>query len=589
MIKLFDAANTDFTGNGNVVLDPVECSHSQAAAGKYDLTIRHPLDRTGKWMHIVPEAIIMAPVPEETIETAWSGLDLDVYKTTTAAALRTGPHEPTTITYPAWVSGTTYTAGSSKVSYLNHNYLCTQFDPDSGYVMVPPNNSPWWREIARTSPGDPVLVNLKAGQDLYFVSGPSSGWYVMSTPYGLEGYIKSDYIAYDRHLTPSETQPRTIREQLFRVRTVNVDTKGRMLTATAEHVSYDLLGVIVRNAKVVRRNPATALAWIEQEFMIDYQGTIATNMTADTDGLYSGEIKGKNGVFALLDPDQGVVAKLDAMYRRDNWDLFVMRKVNTDRGLRIRYRKNMLGVSWNIRSDQLVTRVVPVAKAENGDDLYLADPGWVDSTRINDYPVIRMEWIKVPGQVGKDDGTETGTNWTTTTLRAEMERKAQERFDVDKADQIQHEITIDFELLGDTDEYRQLKGLENVLLYDTVVAINEEIGMSVSVEVVNIEYDCIRKKVKALKLSNVSQYGQKNVSGFNVFNNSITGNKLTDDAGDEIVVEAVDIAVPEAVGQAKDYTNSHTKGYVGSYESKFNNYDESIKDWVTKHFRPVDS
>ena len=550
MICVYDIGNENFERNGDAVLMPLECSHLQKAAGQYDLTIKHPLDKTGKWMHLVPEAIIKAPVPEETIETAFSGLDVDVYKTTAAAALRSGPSEPTAITYGSWSAGATYSPGA-KVTYGNRNYQCTYFDESSGYIMVPPPNSPWWTEIARMTSGSPVLVNLKSGADLYYVSGPSDGWYYMSTPYGLEGYIKASQITYDRHLTPEQTQPRKIKEQLFRIKTVNVETKSRTITATAEHVSYDLNGVLIDSVKIVRKNPAMTLAWIEQGFMIDYQGTIATNMSSDSDGLYTGEISGRNGTYALLDPDKGVVATFDAMYRRDNWDVFVMRKVNTDRGFRLRYGKNMQGVSWNIKSDGLITRVVPVAKAEDGSNLYLDPVKWVDSSRINDYPKIRMERIKVNGQVGKDDGTETATNWTVSTLRAEMRRQAEERFTVDKVDRTVHEITIDFEMLGDTEEYKALKSLEEVLLYDTVIAINEEIQMSVSVEVTELEYDCIRKKVKSLKLSNVNEYGGKNVTGFNVFNNTITGDKLTDDAGDEFIDEAVDIAVDES----NDYTD----------------------------------
>ena len=71
MISVFDATNTNFEGNGDAVLLPLSCKHRQVAAGKYDLTLVHPIDPTGKWMHLVPEAIIKAPVPEETIENAF--------------------------------------------------------------------------------------------------------------------------------------------------------------------------------------------------------------------------------------------------------------------------------------------------------------------------------------------------------------------------------------------------------------------------------------------------------------------------------------------------------------------------------------
>ena len=159
MIHLYDPGHANFQNNGDVVLTPISGSHKQVAGGSYDLTLVHPIDPEGKWAHLVPDAIIKAPVPRETIENAFSGMDVDVYRTNQTAALRSGPHEPTTITYGSWSSGTTYSPGA-KVTYNNKNYQCTYFDESSGYIMVPPPNSPWWREIARMTSGDPVLVNL---------------------------------------------------------------------------------------------------------------------------------------------------------------------------------------------------------------------------------------------------------------------------------------------------------------------------------------------------------------------------------------------------------------------------------------------
>ena len=580
MISVYDKGNDNYAANGNAVLQPMECKHTQVAAGSYDLTLKCLIDPEGKWKHIVPEAIIQAPVPEETITTAYSGLDVDLYQTTAAAALREGPSEPTRINYGEWSATGDYSVGSKVTcsGWSHRNWQYNQWDGSSAQTQVPPYNNSWCVAIADYTSGSPVLINLKSGTKLYYVSGPTSGWYKMSTTYGMEGYIKASQVEYVRHLTPEETQPHTITTQLFRIKTVNVDSKSRTITATAEHVSYDMSGVLVEDADIHQKNPAQALAWIESSFMIDYKGTIATDMTSDDDGTYTGEIKGKNAIYALLDPDKGIVASFDARYRRDNWDVFVMRKdENAGAKLELRYGKNMLGVSWNIKTDGLVTRVVPVAKAEDGSDLYLdrtvgqtTGIKWVDSDHINEYDVIYMERLKVSGQVGKDDGTETDTTWTEESLRTEMQTKAEERFSIDKADLIVHEITIDFELLGDTDEYKALKDLQQVIMYDKVIAINEQIDMDVEVEVSEIEYDCIRRKITALKLTNVIRHGSRTVSGFNVWNNSITGDKLTDDVEDQMM------------GGILDDANEYTDGKVSSM-----NY--SIRAWVNNNFEPKSS
>lgn len=569
MISLYKTTNTEFTKNGDVFLTPTKCTVKIVAAGQYDLTMDHPIDPDGKWAFLQPEAIIAAPIPAELIENAYAGLEVDVYKTTEKAALREGPSEPTAITYAGWVAGTSYAVGA-KVTSAGQNYQLNSA-LTGNEIYTPPGSSGKWAKIANKTSGSPVLVQTRAGMDLYYISGPTDGWYKMSTTYGLEGYIKSSQVAYDRHLTPSETKDRLITGQLFRIKKVTVDTKQMSVNVTAEHVSYDLSGILMENVSIVRKPPAQALSLIENAFMIDYPGSIASNIIESEDRLYSAELSGKNGMFALLDPDKGVVAQFEAAFRRDNWDLFVMEKTNTDQGFRITYGNNMLGVNWKIGSDQLITRIVPVAKDEDGSDLFVSDnTKYVDSQYINNYPRIRMERLRVDGQVGKDDGTETDTAWTKAALREEMQKQAEARYTVDKVDQLKHEITIDFVRLGDTEEYKQFKDLQRVRLYDTVIAEDPRIDLSVSVEVVEIEFDAVNERVTALKLSNIEAYNLRNTAGFNVLNNSITGEKLTDEAGDAIASAARDDAIAEAAA----YTNS--RAYT-------------LQAWVTANFEPISS
>jgi len=575
VICAYDIGNSNFTNNGDVILTPTKCSIKNIAAGQYDLTMEHPIDPDGKWAHLQPEAIVKAPIPAELIENAYAGLEVDVYKTTEKAALREGPSEPSAIIYSSWVAGTSYAVGA-KVTSAGQNYQLNSA-LTGNEIYTPPGSSGKWAKIANRTTGSPVLVMNKNGADLYYVSGPDDGWYKMSTPYGLEGYIKSSQVEYDRHLTPSETHDRLVTEQLFRIKKVTVDTKGMTVSVTAEHVSYDLSGVLMETVNIVRQPPAQSISWIENAFMIDYPGTIASNIVESEDRLYTAEMSGKNGMYALLDPDKGVVAQFEAAFRRDNWDLFVMEKTNTDQGFRIRYGNNLLGVNWKISSDQLITRIVPVAKDEDGGDLYLMDEEeedpdydyiWIDSQYINNYPVIRMERLKVDGQVGKDDGTETDTMWTKAALREEMAKQAEARFTVDKVDQLRHEITIDFVRLGDTDEYKQFKDLQRVRLYDTVIAVDPRIDLSVSVQVTEIEFDAINERVTALKLSNIEAYNLRNTAGFNVLNNSITGEKLTDEAGKAIVGTVKD----DAVAEANAYTSSTAY---------------TLRAWVTSNFQPI--
>ena len=580
MIYVYDKGNTAYEKNGNAVIFPLKGSVRMVAGGNYDLQMTCPMDAEGKWLHLIREAVVKAPVPKETIENAFSGMDAYVYLTTEDAALRSGPNEPHTITYSSWVSGTSYAVGA-KVTNANQNYQLNK-ELTGNEIYTPPGSSGKWAKIARTAPGSPLLVNIKSGMEIYYVSGPEDGWYKMSTTYGLEGYIKETQVEYEKHLTPSEIQPRIITEQLFRIKTVSRDNEAKTVTINAQHISYDLNGVLIDEIKIVRKAPAEALGWIQSAFMIDYPGVIATDMITNADADYSAEISGKSGMYALIDPDKGVVPCFGAEFRRDNWDLFVMNRTNTDRGFRIRYRANMRGVQWKTDSTKLKTRIVPVAKAEDGSNFYLYPTRWIDSSHINEYETVYMDRIKVNGQVGKDDGTETDTTWTEVTLRAEMAKQAQSLFDVDHVDVPSDEVTVAFEMLGETAEYAWMKDLQSVLLYDTVIIIDEVTGLSASVTVDELEFDIVKKKITALKLTNYKAYHVKNVGGFNVLDNSITGDKLTDEAGAALMGEAVDVAVEEAA----DYTDQKataTLAKVGNF-SGYATYDAYIKNYCDNRY-----
>ena len=78
MICVYDKTNTAFEANGNAVLTPISCTVRQVAGGNYELTMTHPIDPDGKWAHLVPDAIVRAPIPAETITNAYTGLEADV-------------------------------------------------------------------------------------------------------------------------------------------------------------------------------------------------------------------------------------------------------------------------------------------------------------------------------------------------------------------------------------------------------------------------------------------------------------------------------------------------------------------------------
>lgn len=534
MISVYDIGNEAFDGNGDAVLTPLAGQKMHiVAAGAYEANLRHPIDKEGKWTHLVPGAILKLPVPREVIENAFIGIEVDVYATTVDTELREGPSEPTRITYDTWVSGTSYPVGK-KVTSSSQNYELTSALTGLEIYQNPATLASKWKKIANWTTGSAVLVELPEGTEVYFLEDAGNSWYKVSTPMGIEGYVRSYRVEYVRHMTPGESDERVITEQLFRIRSATVNVDEHTVDVYAVHVSNDLAAILIQDVDLSKNIPAMAISRMVAGLMIPYRGQIGTNMTTDEHGTYTGSLNGKNGIFALLDPSGGFVTTFDARFARDDWDLFILERTNKDKGLRLEYGKNTSAITWKRSSENLITRVVPVAKDASGQDFFLPEL-WIDSPKINNYPVILMERLPVKGQVGKDDGTGTNTKWTDTTLLEEMRAKAAERFSVDHVDDIAVEVDVNFEQTGTSEELAWLRPLQDVNLYDVITCKASPVGLNVKLSVTEIDWDYIGQRIVGLKACTTRKYTAATVAGYNIGNNSIDTAKLTPAALMEIV------------------------------------------------------
>ena len=80
MISVYDVGNTAYTANGNAVLHPTSCVMTEDAGGSYEVSLVQPITEDGTWEHLVNDAIVKVPVPVPTIQSAYVGQEVDVYK-----------------------------------------------------------------------------------------------------------------------------------------------------------------------------------------------------------------------------------------------------------------------------------------------------------------------------------------------------------------------------------------------------------------------------------------------------------------------------------------------------------------------------
>lgn len=69
---------------------------------------------------------------------------------------------------------------------------------------------------------------------------------------------------------------------------MTADTKQHTVTASAQHVSYDLSGILIGDCNIKLAEPALAIMRMQDAWMMHYRGMIATDLSAEDNGTYTG-------------------------------------------------------------------------------------------------------------------------------------------------------------------------------------------------------------------------------------------------------------------------------------------------------------
>lgn len=474
MITIYPPDCNDFSTNGLGILTPDECTVKEMAGGMYELTLVHSIDGDSlRWAQIARGCIIKAPVPMR---------ESPLYE---LAAFEGTESTETTVTR------TVYKVSTSSGARLR----------------------------MRTGPGFDysVLNSYEPGTEVIYL-GASGSWYHVSLRNGgAVGYMHSSCLTRVGTIeeTVTTTQPVTregitvqpSRDQLFRVCSIETDTAEKTVTATAQHIFYDLRGNLVNEAY----KPEKVRAYN----VVQHIGEHLLNPNAFTlvapDRLkrkISGDYSYKSPVEVLLDPEEGVAAQAKAMVVRDNYDVYLLPDKKRDMGVTIRRGKNLVGVSVNSDESDVVTRIIPVGKDKDGEDLLLeGDEPYVDSDYIDDYPVVYSRRINYDVKVVDEDADGETTFLTVAEARAKLSELAEADFS-DGADLPVYGMEVDFVLLGDAEGYENYAALQSIHLYDTVTVIDSLIGLKAQVRVTGYEWDALTQQYTSVTLGDIQDMQQ---------------------------------------------------------------------------------
>lgn len=488
MICIYDAKATDFSTLGLGAIEPTECTITETAGGKFELEMVLPIADDGKWLYAIEGNIIKAP-----------------------CAVRETPM--------VQIAGVTQQGTAQKITRSIYR------------VNTQRNNL-----HLRTGPGTSytIIGRYKKGTEVKELESSGNWRHVVTLTDGAEGWMASGYLAYVRDVEDTipgaedktDVIDRTIdahqtRDQLFRITTIERDSEHMAVTATARHISYDLIGTII-TAEYAPEGDAPKTAWDTiTGNLSDAHGF--TLISTVTDGEIEGDYTGKSIIEAICGKDDGFIAQTGAQLIRDNYDLFAIPDRTLDRGVVIRHGKNLLGAQMTKDASNVVTKIRPVGEKEDGSRLTV-DAGYVVSDHYSDYPIPYTKEIKYDVRVVDKDADGEKTFGSEAEAKVKLTELAKKDFE-DGIDLPEIELDVDFVAIQDTAEAANYARLNSVYLYDTVHVIATGAGINAALRVTEYEFDAIAKRYNRIKLGDVSDITET-VYGYQLPDGTVSGTKL---------------------------------------------------------------
>lgn len=490
-ICIYNPKETDFSTNGLGMLTPISCTVSAEDGGMFELELVQPIDITLRWAQLQKGCIIKAPVP--TRESPLYEEIEDVYDTV-----------PVTVEREIWkvhkTSVGVYMRAGPGTGYKRYGYLKNGAE----VVVLEKTNANWYH----------VCV-VKGGRVCY-----------MSTKYLTYSRSETEVIQEGKVIGQRVVEYMQSRDQLFRIYSVERDSKAQTVTAKAMHIFYDQRANIVNGKYEPESVPLnTALQEMYSKLMYEseFQLHIAAGMETKVSGMYGY----KNPIANMLDPEEGMLAQANAILERDNFDMYIMPNTTRDSGNTIRRGKNLRGVTATDDISEVVTRIIPCGKNKDGEDLFLDGNGYVDSPYINDYPFPYVQKIdydcKTASSKKEADGETSFASDAET--RAQLRKLAEEDFSKNGIDLPVYGMKVDFVLLQNSAEYANYANLQAVFLHDTVTIIDSVIGVSAKVSVSAYVWNCLTEQYNSVSLGDVSSLDQT-VYNYNLPAGGVSGTKI---------------------------------------------------------------
>lgn len=281
--------------------------------------------------------------------------------------------------------------------------------------------------------------------------------------------------------------------QLFRI--YKVEKSDDSVTATAYPIFFDSANnVFIMDARPTGKTGQQALDILMTG--TEYSGS--SNITSVATAYFSRR--------NLMDCINGTespsfIERWGGEILYDNFTVIINSSIGANRGVVVRYGKNITGVEYDVDESDVVTRIYPVGY--NGRTISSA-PVFVDAPNVSDFAIVHakkyvFENIKLAADADYADESDIICQ-TPADLDVALRAAATNVFTRDKVNEPVVSVTVDLLTLADTAEYAPYAEIETLSLGDTVKLVHTKLGIESEARVVSLTWDCCLKRVTGVTL-----------------------------------------------------------------------------------------
>ena len=275
--------------------------------------------------------------------------------------------------------------------------------------------------------------------------------------------------------------------QPFRIYSITKPINGKV-TINAEHISYDMAGITVApfsatsivsaftNMKAAADIECPFEFWTDKSTAADMETHIPLNMRSLLGGIEG----------SILDTYRGE-------YEFDGYTVKLWNNRGTNRGVQIRYGKNLTNLKQEENISQVYTAVRPYWYREVNPDNEDDDGGLVELPE----KIVSIEGTSDYVRVLPVDLT---SEFNTKPTVLQLREKTIEYINANDIGVPKVSLDVSFFNLADTDEYKDVAVLEKVMLGDTVDVEFPKLGVTATAKVIKTTYDVLTGRYESIEL-----------------------------------------------------------------------------------------